>query len=91
MLEGVTHRVQFGVDTERDQNVDLDPTDNSLSGPFERKRNKSFNTLKTSFDSHYMQEFRRPFTVNTAGLYYKHKPVSNSQGIMPVCCIVRNT
>jgi len=37
-----------------------------------------------------MQEFRCHFTVNTASLYYKHKPVSNAQGIIPVCCIIRN-
>jgi hypothetical protein len=28
-----------------------------------------------------MQEFRRHFTVNTASLYYKHRPVSKAQGL----------
>jgi len=41
MFEGQTRRIHLCVDTERDQNIDPDPTDNSLSDPFDRKHNKS--------------------------------------------------
>jgi len=40
-FEGLTRRIQFCVGTQCHQNVDPDPTDNSLLDPFDRKRNKS--------------------------------------------------